>query len=231
MSSIYSDFLFGLSLSIFAYLIGLLIHRRFPIFLTNPLLIATILLIIFLKVSHISYKDYYVGGAYLNELIGPSTVALGIPLYKNFQLMKHHARSIAIGIFVSVVVNTIFTATVAKLFGMKYFLAISLLPKSVTTAMAVGITAKMQGIATITLVVVVITGILTSVLAPIILKILKITDPVAVGLAMGGTGHAIATATAFNYGRVAGAMSGLAIVITGIIYVFICPIVAAIILK
>ena len=119
----------------------------------------------------------------------------------------------------------------AKFFGMDFFLAVSLFPKSVTTAMAVGITDKLQGLATVTLVVVVATGILTSVLGPTLLKLLKITDPVAIGLALGGTGHAVGTGTAFKYGQVAGAMAGLAIGVTGLMYVLVSPIVAAIILK
>lgn len=185
MSDLWSNPLFGLALSILAYLCGLLIFRRFPHPLTTPLLIAAVLVIAFLKLTGISYKDYYVGGSYLNNLIVPSTVALGIPLYKTFHLMKHHARSILIGTFAAVVVNTSFTALLAKFFGMDFFLAVSLFPKSVTTAMAVGITDKLQGLATVTLVVVVATGILTSVLGPTLLKLLKITDPVAIGLALG----------------------------------------------
>lgn len=231
MSNLWSNPLFGLSLSILAYLIGMLIFRRFPHPLTTPLLLAAILVILFLKLTGISYKDYYVGGSYLNNLIVPSTVALGIPLYKTFHLMKHHARSILLGTFVSVLLNTSFTALLAKWFGMDFFLAVSLFPKSVTTAMAVGITDKMQGLATITLVVVVATGILTSVLGPTVLKLLKIQDPVAIGLALGGTGHAVGTGTAFKYGQVAGAMAGLAIGVTGIMYVIVSPLIAVLILK
>lgn len=231
MTELFSNPIFGILLSIGAYLLGMLLHRRFPHPITTPLLVATGLVILFLKLTGISYADYYVGGAYLNMLIVPSTVALGIPLYRSFHLMKHHIRSILLGIFVACIVNTSFTAIVAKLFGMDYFLAISLFPKSVTTAMAVGITDKMQGIATVTLVVVVATGILTSVLGPVFLKVLNIEDPVAVGLALGGTGHAIGTGTAVKYGRTQGAMAGLAIGITGVMYVVISPIIAQIILK
>ena len=114
MSNLWGNPLFGLALSIFAYLVGMLIFRRFPHPLTTPLLLATIFVIVFLKLTGISYKHYYIGGTYLNNLIVPSTVALGIPLYKTFHLMKHHARSILIGTFVAVVVNTSFTALVAK---------------------------------------------------------------------------------------------------------------------
>ncbi|MDU1466746.1 MAG: LrgB family protein, partial [Streptococcus mitis] len=197
MSEFVSNPLFGLALSILAYLVGMLIYRRFPHPLTTPLLLSAIFIIIFLKVTGISYQDYYQGGVYLNNLIVPSTVALGIPLYKSFHLMKHHARSILFGSLLAVVVNTSFTALVAKIFGMDFFLAISLFPKSVTTAMAVGITEKLQGLTTVTLVVVVATGILTSVIGPTLLKWLKIDDPVAVGLSLGGTGHAVGTGTAF----------------------------------
>ena len=231
MSEFVSNPLFGIALSILAYLEGMIIFRRYPHPLTTPLLLATLFIIIFLKLTGISYVSYYQGGVYLNNLIVPSTVALGIPLYKSFHLMKHHVRSILLGSFLAVVVNTVFTALVAKFFGMDFFLAISLFPKSVTTAMAVGITEKLQGITTITLVVVVATGILTSVIGPTLLKWLKIDDPVAAGLALGGTGHAVGTGTAFRYGAVAGAMGGLAIGVTGILYVFVSPIVAGLILS
>lgn len=231
MSEFVSNPLFGIALSILAYLVGILIYRRFPHPLTTPLLLSAIFIIIFLKATGISYQDYYQGGVYLNNLIVPSTVALGIPLYKSFHLMKHHARSILFGSLLAVVVNTCFTAIVAKIFGMDFFLAISLFPKSVTTAMAVGITEKLQGLTTVTLVVVVATGILTSVIGPTLLKWLKIDDPVAVGLSLGGTGHAFGTGTAFRYGSVAGAMGGLAIGVTGILYVFVSPIVASLILS
>ena len=231
MSEFVSNPLFGLALSILAYLVGMLIYRQFPHPLTTPLLLSAVFIIIFLKLTGISYQDYYQGGVYLNNLIVPSTVALGIPLYKSFHLMKHHARSILFGSLLAVVVNTSFTALVAKIFGMDFFLAISLFPKSVTTAMAEGITEKLQGLTTVTVVVVVATGILTSVIGPTLLKWLKIEDPVATGLALGGTGHAVGTGTAFRYGAVAGAMGGLAIGVTGILYVFVSPIVANLILS
>lgn len=195
MNEVITSPIFGIMVSILAYLMGMLIFRRFPHPITTPLLLATFFIITFLKISNISYTDYYVGGSYLNMLIVPSTVALGIPLYRSFHLMKHHIRSILSGILIACIVNTTFTALIAKAFGIKYLLAVSLFPKSVTTAMAVGIIDKMGGITTVTLVVVVITGILTSVLGPVFLKLLKIDDPVAIGLSLGGTGHAIGTGT------------------------------------
>lgn len=231
MKDIISNPIFGLSLSILAYLIGLLIYRRFPHPVTTPLLVATVALIILLKLTGISYESYYKGGEYLNTLIVPSTVALAIPLYRNFHLMKHHYRSIILGTFIATLVNTVYTAVIAKFFGLDFFFSISLFPKSVTTAMAIGISQKMGGLTTLTLVVVVVTGILTSVIGPTILKWAKITDPIAYGLALGGTGHAIGTGAALKEGQIQGAMAGLAIGITGIMYVIISPIVAQLILK
>ncbi|NPD12560.1 LrgB family protein [Enterococcus sp. MMGLQ5-2] len=226
-----SNPLFGLLLSISVYFLASRFHYRYTTALTNPLLISTVIIILFLKITGISYADYYKGGVYLNTLIIPSTVALGIPLYLTFHLMKHHARSIIIGSAIGSIVNISLTAIFAKIFGMKPLLAISIFPKSVTTAMAVGITEKMNGLATITLVVVVATGILTSVLGPGILKLLKIDDPVAVGVALGGTGHAIGTGKAMEYGKVEGAMAGLSIGVTGIMYVIFSPIIASLILN
>lgn len=226
-----SNPLFGLVLSIGTYFLATKLHQRYTSALTTPLLIATLVIILFLKITGISYNDYYQGGSYLNTLIVPSTVALGIPMYLTFHLMKHHARSILIGIGVGTVINLFLTAIFAKIFGIGPLLAISIFPKSVTTAMAVGITDKMNGIATITLVVVVATGILTSVLGPVFLKILKIEDPVAIGVALGGTGHAIGTGKAMEYGKVAGAMAGLSIGVTGIMYVIFSPIIANLILN
>ncbi|PCS06296.1 membrane protein [Lactococcus plantarum] len=189
------------------------------------------MVIIFLKLTGISYKAYYVGGSYLNTLIIPSTVALGIPLYQAFKLMKFHYKSILSGVIIGAIVNTTLTAILAKLFGMHYFLAISLFSKSVTTAMAIGITSKMGGMATVTLVVVVLTGIISSVIGPVLLDLFGIKDRVAKGVALGGTGHAIGTGAAMQIGQIEGAMAGLSIGVTGIVYVIVSPIIAAIILK
>ena len=129
MSEFVSNPLFGIALSILAYLGGMIIFRRYPHPLTTPLLLATLFIIAFLKLTGISYVAYYRGGVYLNNLIVPSTVALGIPLYKSFHLMKHHVRSILLSSFLAVVVNTVFTALVAKIFGMDFLLGDFAFPK------------------------------------------------------------------------------------------------------
>ena len=231
MKEVVANPLFGLTLSILAYFIAAQIHRKWTNPATTPLLLAVIMVIVFLKATNISYRDYYVGGSYLNTLIIPSTVALGIPLFQAFKLMRFHARSIITGVVIGAIVNTTLTALLAKAFGMNFFLAISLFPKSVTTAMAIGITSKMGGMTTITLVVVVATGILTSVIGTVLLDLFGIKDRVAKGVALGGTGHAIGTGAAMQLGQIEGAMAGLSIGVTGIVYVIVSPMIAAIILK
>ncbi|MDN6093180.1 MAG: LrgB family protein [Lactococcus raffinolactis] len=231
MKEVVANPLFGLTLSILAYFIAAQIHRKWTTPATTPLLLAVIMVIVFLKATNISYRDYYVGGSYLNTLIIPSTVALGIPLFQAFKLMRFHARSIIAGVVIGAIVNTTLTALLAKAFGMNFFLAISLFPKSVTTAIAIGITSKMGGMTTITLVVVVATGILTSVIGTVLLDLFGIKDRVAKGVALGGTGHAIGTGAAMQLGQIEGAMAGLSIGVTGIVYVIVSPMIAAIILK
>ena len=147
MANFFNTPLFGLTLSVLAYTIGLLIYRRFPNPLTTPLLVSTALIIVILHYTGISYKDYYVGGSYLNSFdYSFNRRASSSFFIKNLHLMRHHYKSILIGSTVACVLNTTYTALIAKLFGMDYFLAISLFPKSVTTAMAVGISEKCRGL-------------------------------------------------------------------------------------
>lgn len=230
MNIITSDPLFGLVLTILVFMIGVRINENIRQPWTNPLLFSTVVIILILGLAHIPYKNYYVGGSIINDLIGPSTVALGIPIYKTFHLMKHHARSIVSSIAIAALLNCIFTAICAKFFGLSKLVSLSIFPKSVTTAMAMGISDKMHGVEQITVVVVVATGILTSVIGGTLLKLFKIKDSVAQGIAIGGTGHAIGTGSAIELGKTQGAMSALSIGVTGIMYVIFAPLVSKIIL-
>ena len=230
MNLLTSDPLFGLVLTILIFMLSVRVNEIIRKPFTNPLLLSTLAIIGILALFRIPYKNYYVGGSIINDLIGPSTVALGIPLYKTFHLMKHHARSIVLSIAAAAVINTILTALMAKFFGLSRLASLSIFPKSVTTAMAMGISDKMHAVEQITVVVVVATGILTSVLGAPLLKLFKIKDPVAQGIALGGTGHAVGTGTALEFGKVQGAMAALSIGVTGIMYVIFAPLVAHLIL-
>lgn len=218
-----SNPMFGLMLSIGMYLFALAIFKKFPFPLFNPLVLSTIFVIIILKVGRISYENYFEGGTILNILITPATVALGIPLYSTFHLLKKHVRSILTGIICGTIASTFLTGALAVALHLKKDLIVSIMPKSVTTAIALGISEKMNGIATVTLVMVIVTGIIGSIIGPPILKRLKVEDPVAKGIALGTSAHAIGTSKALEMGHVEGAMSGLAIGVTGVVTVFVAP--------
>ena len=215
--------LFGLILSIGVFLGArkLAAWTKFP--LLNPLIVSIVVVILILEVTGISYDDYYKGGGILNMLIAPATVALAIPLYQSSHLLKRHARSIVVGIMVGSFFSTVLTASLALLFHYKFDLAASIMPKSVTTAIAIEIAKKMGGIPTVTIIVVIVTGIIGAIIGPVILKWSRVKEPVAKGIALGTAAHAIGTTKAMELGKVEGAMSGLAIGVTGIVTVFMAP--------
>lgn len=220
-----SNPLFGLILSLVVFLSARRLAAHFNLPILNPLIISIIVVIAFLKVTGIKYEDYYVGGGMLNMLIAPATVALAIPLYQSLHLLKHHARSILAGIIAGTLVSTVSTACLAVLFHYEPALMASVLPKSVTTAIAIEISAKMGGITTVTIIVVIITGIIGAMFGPTVLKWSKVEEPVAKGVAIGTSAHAIGTSKAMEMGQVEGAMSGLAIGVTGIVTVIVAPLI------
>lgn len=218
-----SNYLFGLVLSIAVFLLAreLAAKLKLPIF--NPLIVSILVVIAFLKLTNIPYENYNRGGSILTMLIAPATVAIAIPLYKSFHLLKYHVRSIMAGIIVGSFFSTFITAITAILFKYSPELTASVLPKSVTTAIASEIAVKMGGIPTITIIVVIISGIMGAIIGPTVLKWAKIEEPVAKGIALGTSAHAIGTSKAMELGTVEGAMSGLAIGVAGVVTVVAAP--------
>ena len=223
---IFSNPLFGVLITILIYTICIRIFSKLKLPIFNPMLLSIILIIVVLKILNISYENYYVGGSILNALIVPATVSLAIPLHKNLHLLKKHYLSIIIGILLGNVVNCLLIVFTAKILKYNPELIYSILPKSVTTAIAVGVSENLGGISSVTVIVVMITGISGSVLAPFIFQKLKIKDPIAIGICLGSSSHAVGTSKAIEINSTAGAMAGLAIGITGIFIVFIIPLVA-----
>lgn len=218
-----SNPLFGLVLSIGVFVVATKLFRRYPYPFFNPLVVSTVVIIIILKVTGISYDDYYKGGEMLNTLITPATVAIGIPLYKTLHLLKHHARSILVGIVTGCLISGAMMMFFGNLFQLPKAVVISTAPKNVTTAIAIEISKGFGGLSAITLVMVIFSGVSGSIMSPFILKLFKITDPVAQGIALGSSAHAIGTAKAMEMGEIPGAMSGLSIGVTGTITVIVFP--------
>lgn len=215
--------LFGLILSITVFLLARKLAERLKLAIFNPLIVSIIIVIAILKVTGITYEDYYEGGKILNMLIAPATVALAIPLYRSIHLLKHHAKSIMAGIFTGTLISMLTTGALAVVLKYNKDLVASLMPKSVTTAIAIDISKQLGGISTVTIIAVIITGIAGAIMAPAVLNVFKVEEPVAQGVALGTSAHAIGTVKALELGTVEGAMSGLAIGVTGVVTVFIAP--------
>lgn len=217
---------FGAALSLVCYSLGLLIKKRVPYEICNPLLLATVFVIIVLKVFQIDYEDYNNGASHITALMQPATVCLAVPLFRQIQALKKHMGAILISIFCGCVSHVLVVVGLGAVFGVDHVLIASILPKSVTTPIALGISGEIGGIEAVTVIGVVVAGMMGAIVAPKIYKILKIKEPVAQGLGLGTASHAVGTSKAVELGEVQAAMSSLAIVVTGIMTVVIVPIVA-----
>ncbi len=223
MGLLSENILFGIIISLIAFEIGLFIYKKtkFPLF--NPLLIAIILVIGFLIVFDINVDSYNKGGQFINMFLGPATVVLAVPLYKQLQLLKKHLLPILIGILIGSAIGISSVILLANIFGMEKILTISLLSKSVTTPIGIEITNQLGGLPPVTVLAIVISGIFGAIIGPILCKIFKINDNVAIGIALGTASHALGTTKALELGETEGAMSSLSIGIAGIMTVFLAP--------
>ncbi|MDO5541239.1 MAG: LrgB family protein [Eubacteriales bacterium] len=214
-----SSSFFGAFVSLAAYEAGLLLKRRFKLAILNPLLTASIIVIVILVLLKIDYKHYNEGAKYISYLLTPATVCLAVPLYRQLALLKKNLKAVAAGIISGVLTSLVSVLLLARLFSLNHEQYVTLLPKSITTAIGMGISQELGGIETITVAVIIITGILGNVIAEFVYKIFRIQEPVAKGLALGTASHAIGTAKAMEIGEIEGAMSSLAIAVAGLLTV------------
>ena len=209
----------GVSVSLISYMIGVYLKKKLNVGLFNPLLISIAVTIIFLVLAHIDYNAYNEGARYLSWLLTPATVCLAIPLYEEFELLKSNVRAVMCGIISGVLTSLITILVLALFFGLTHEEYVTLLPKSITTAIGMGVTEELGGYVTITVAVIIITGVIGNILAEFICKIFRIEEPIAKGIAIGSAAHAIGTAKAMEIGEVEGAMSSLSIAVAGILTV------------
>lgn len=206
----------GVFLSLAAYGIGVLIKRKWNYAVVNPLMIAIVLVIIFLLASGVEYKTYYESAKYLSYLLAPATVSLAVPMYERLRLLKDNYVAIFIGIISGVLASLVSVFVMAMLFGLSKTEYVTLLPKSVTTAIGMGIAEELGGYSEIAAAVIIITGVLGNMAAEPICRFFAIRHPIARGIAIGASSHAIGTAKAMEMGETEGAMSSLAIVASGV---------------
>jgi predicted murein hydrolase (TIGR00659 family) len=215
--------LFGIALTMAVYLLAQILYRRIGRVWANPVLVAILTIILLLKGSGIEYRDYARGGDMLLFLLGPSVVALAVPLYQRRADIWQHKRPILIGIFAGSLVSIVSASGLAWLLGGSRSVILSLAPKSVTTPIAISITAKIGGVAPLTAALVVLTGCLGAVCGPEFCRRIGIRSATATGLAMGTAAHGIGTARMFEINRLGGAVAGLAIGLNGLMTTFLLP--------
>ena len=220
MSELLGDSLFfGVVVSVLAYQAGLWIKRKWKLAVFNPLLISIILVIAVLLIFDVDYERYNEGAKYLSYLLTPTTVCLAIPLYEQLEQLKKNAKAIAAGILSGVLSSLVSVLALAAAFGLSHEEYVTLLPKSITTAIGMGVSEELGGIVTITVAVIIVTGVLGNIIAELVCKIFRIHEPVAKGIAIGSASHAIGTAKAMEMGEVEGAMSSLSIAVSGLLTV------------
>lgn len=221
-SSVY----FGFFLTLFGYWLSVKISKKVKKTFCNPLLISIILIIGFLKLAGISYDTFDNGAKYINYFLTPSTVCLAVPLYRQIRLLKENITAVLISIFSGSLACAGLIFGMSRMFALEGNIYASLVPKSVTTAIALGVSEELGGLAAVTVMAVSVTGISGAVIATTVFKIFHIEEPIAQGLAVGTASHAIGTSKALELGEIQAAMSSLAIVVTGVLTVIIGPIVA-----
>ncbi|MEZ3444140.1 MAG: LrgB family protein [Lachnospiraceae bacterium] len=215
-SFLFDSVFFGAAISLGAYEAGLLIKRKFKLAILNPLLIATICVMAVLTLLKVDYTHYNEGARYISYLLTPATVCLAVPLYQQLELLRKNLKAVAGGITAGVLASLASVFVLAKLFSLTHEQYVTLLPKSITTAIGMGVSEELGGITTITVAVIIITGILGNVIAEFVCRLFRIEEPIAKGLALGTASHAIGTAKAMELGEVEGAMSSLAIAVAGL---------------
>lgn len=219
---------FGVFISIITYEIGVLIKKKLKLAIFNPLLISIALIIVFLLAFHIKYNVYESGAQYLSYFLTPATVALAVPLYEQIEPLKKNWKAVVAGILSGALTSALCVLAVALIFQLDHKQYVTLLPKSITTAIGMGLSEELGGIVTITVAVIVVTGVIGNMFAESICKLFHITDPVAKGIGIGSASHAMGTAKAMEMGEIEGAMSSLSIAVSGLLMVVVSIIFAQI---
>ena len=211
---------FGAFLSLLFYEVGVLCKRKWKKDFLNPLLISVVLTIAFLVILKIPYSTYQEGAKYLSYLLTPATVCLAIPLYEQFELLKKNVWAIMAGIVSGMFTSLVTVLVFAVVFHFTHKEYVTFLPKSITTAIGMGVSEQLSGYVAITVAVIIMTGVLGNIIAEPVCRLFKVTDPVAKGIGIGSASHAIGTTRAMEMGEIEGAMSGLSIAVSGVMTVF-----------
>lgn len=221
MNQILSSPFFGLALSIGVYLLCKWINQKTKLAILNPLLLTTAIIIVILVALDIPIEFFNKGGDFISLFLAPATTVLAYSIYRQITLLKKNFIPIFIGCLMGSITSMASAYLLCKAFGLDSTLTASMIPKSVTTPIAMEVSSSLAGIPSVTVAAVVVTGIFGSMACPILIKLFKIKNKIAAGVAIGTCSHAAGTSKAIELGEVEGAMSGIAIGVSGILTVLI----------
>ena len=216
--------LLGLTITLLAYVLALAVHQRYrrhP--LTNPVLLAVVLLVTLLLLTDTPYPSYFAGAQFVHFLLGPATVALAIPLYAQLGRVRAMRWPVLLGLAAGALTAVVSAVGSAWLLGASVPTQLSLAPKSVTTPIAMAVAERIGGIASLTAVLVIVTGIVGAVIAPALFRLLRVQDHPIQGFALGVTAHGIGTARALQISEEAGAFAALAMGLNGVVTALLLP--------
>lgn len=219
--AVFSSPFFGIALSLAAYCIGVMICRRTSLAICNPLLISYLIIIPTLLLAGIPLEWYENGGDLIDMFLSPATAVLALTVYRQRKLVRRHIIAIAAGTVAGCVTSITTVYAMCRLLSLDGIVTASLLPKSITTPMAIAVSQSLGGIGPLTVLAVIFTGILGSILAPLMTRVFRIRDEGVQGIAIGASSHAVGTGKAIEMGEIQGAMSSISLVISGILTVLV----------
>lgn len=224
-NSLYIGFLISLA----SYAMGVWLRKKTGLSFVNPLLVSILLVIGFLLLTGVSYNSYAAGSEIISYLLTPATICLAVPLYQEFNLLKKNWKAVVAGLVSGVLSSLVCILLMALLFKFDHNTYVTFLPKSITTAIGIGVAEEYGGYVSLAVIVIVITGVIGNVLAEAVLKLFRIEEPIAKGIAIGSSSHAVGTTKAMELGQIEGAMSSLSIVVCGLLTVILAPLFAPLI--
>ncbi len=220
---------FGVVVSLLTFWFGTWLKKKLGWAILNPILVSVTMIIFLLKLLSIDYPAYNEGAKYISYLLTPATVCLAIPLYRQLSLLRQNLAAVAVAIFSGVIASAASIFALCLLFKLDHIYYVTLLPKSITTAIGMGVSEEAGGIVTLTVVCIIVTGILGNIIGEGIFKLLHLDNPIARGLALGTSAHAVGTAKALELGEIEGAMSSLSVAVAGLMTVVVVPLVSGLI--
>lgn len=221
LMNVLSNGMFGIALSAGAFEVGVLLNRKWKFPLFNPLLVGVVLVVAVMLIFQIPLKSYSVGGDIITMFLTPATAVLAYSIYNQRTILKQYWLPVVCGCAAGSLTSVFGVFGLCKLFHLDAQLTASLLPKSVTTAIAIDVSKSLGGIPALTVVAVIVTGIFGAAFSPLLVKLFRVKNPIAAGVAIGSCSHAAGTSRALEMGEIQGAMSGISVGIAGIMTVIL----------